>query len=67
VQNTIPQTSLPPPCTPRETLRIRLIDHLMRIKHVDIEYARYALAQYADLLPWMDLGAGVREAIKAKQ
>lgn len=28
------------------------------------DYARYALAQYNAAMPWLDLNAGVREALK---
>ena len=45
----------------------QIIDHIMHMKSFDETYARAALAQYNALLPWMDLNAGVREAMKAAE
>lgn len=44
-------------------LRTRLIAHIMHMKTLDPDYARYALKRYHEKLPWLDLIAGVREAI----
>ena len=41
-----------------------LINQIMHMKTLDPDYARYALRQYNDLLPEMELMAGVREAIE---
>ena len=41
-----------------------LINHIMHMKTLDPDYARYALSQYTDMLPEMELMAGVREAMK---
>jgi hypothetical protein len=41
-----------------------LIAHIMHMKTLDPDYARYALRQYNDMLPEMELMAGVREAMK---
>jgi len=46
--------------------RTQLITHIMRMKQVDPDYARTALAWYVAMLPWLDLNNGVREAMKAK-
>ena len=40
-----------------------LICHILRMKALDADYARHALRWYAELLPWMELVAGVREAM----
>jgi len=44
-----------------------LINHIMHMKTLDPDYARYALRQYNDMLPEMDLMAGVREAIEKQK
>lgn len=41
-----------------------LINHIMTMKTLDPDYARYALRQYNDMLPEMNLMDGVREAMK---
>lgn len=48
-------------------LRKRLITHILHMKKIDENYARYALKHYHEALPWLDLIAGVREALKAPQ
>jgi hypothetical protein len=45
-------------------LRTRLIQHILKMKELDPDYARYALIEYHKELDWLDLMAGVREAIK---
>ncbi len=35
------------------------------MKMSDDDYARWALVQYDNALPWLDLMAGVRDALKA--
>ena len=44
-----------------------LITHILILMKLDIDYARYALRQYHAMLPWMDLMAGVRQAMKGPQ
>ena len=44
-----------------------LINHILILMKLDIDYARYALRQYHAMMPWMDLMAGVRDAMKAQQ
>lgn len=46
------------------SLRTRLIEHLINMKKLDIEYAREAFKHYDKLLPWLELGQGVKEAMK---
>lgn len=46
--------------------RKTIIAHILRMKTQDETYARAALRHYADLLPWMDLLSGVRDAMKAQ-
>ena len=55
----LPDEPLAPSC-----LRTRLIEHLINMKKLDIEYAREAFKFYDALLPWMELGQGVKEAMK---
>ncbi len=43
--------------------RAELIDHILRMKHHDTDYARWALAQYSQMLPWLDLNQGVKQAL----
>lgn len=45
-------------------MRQQIIDWVLYMKTMDPDYARYALAQYNAMLPWLDLNAGVREALK---
>ena len=64
VQNTTPTALSTKPSTPLETLQPVLIKHLlfMRYQTDQVEYARYALNWYADLMkdfPEIDLFAGV--------
>jgi len=44
--------------------RDELIAHIMKMKNLDPDYARYALQQYNALLPHFELNAGIREAMK---
>lgn len=44
--------------------RDELICHVLMMKQLDADYARYALKQYAALLPWCELVSGVREAME---
>jgi hypothetical protein len=46
------------------SLRTRLIEHLITMKKLDIEYAREAFKYYDSLLPWMELSKGIKEAMK---
>ena len=43
--------------------RTDLIDHILRMKEFDTDYARWALAQYSQILPWLDLNQGVKQAL----
>jgi len=45
--------------------REQLITHILKMKQLDENYARAALAQYNTLLPDMKLNDGVRDALKA--
>ena len=44
-------------------LRTRLIQHIIKMKQLDQDYARYALMEYHKALPEYDLVAGVRAAL----
>lgn len=44
--------------------REQIINHIMHMKTLDPDYARFALRQYNDLLPEMELMSGVREAME---
>lgn len=44
--------------------RDELINHILAMKLKDEAYARAALRYYSDLLPHLDLMAGVRDALK---
>lgn len=46
--------------------RQTLIDHILKMKQLDPDYAREALRHYNALLPWFDLMAGVRDALKGR-
>jgi uncharacterized protein involved in copper resistance len=43
------------------------INHILDLMKIDIDYARYALRWYHKNAPWLDLMAGVREALKDKK
>lgn len=43
--------------------RPTLIAHVLTMREHDEDYARSALAWYADLLPWAQLNSGVRAAL----
>jgi hypothetical protein len=45
-------------------LRKRLIEHILNMKKLDVDYARFALKSYHEQLPWLDLMNGVKEALK---
>ena len=42
------------------TLRQRLIAHIMNLKKHDPDYARAALRSYHEAMPWLDLVAGIK-------
>ena len=46
------------------TLRDRLIAHILHMKTLDPDYARYALKSYAEQIPWMDLVSGIKAAME---
>lgn len=53
------------PIQPRDFLsQSDYVKHILKMKNTDPDYARYALKQYASLLPELDLMQGVREALK---
>jgi len=66
----MPTPSSPLHSWPPVTLREDLITHILTMKNgtdkttPQPEYARYALREYNKLLPWLDLIAGVKEALK---
>lgn len=45
-------------------LRQRLIDHVLHMKTLDPDYARYALKRDHEAMPWLDLVAGIKDAMK---
>ena len=47
----------------QQALKTELIAHILNMRTLDIDYARYALKRYAEQLPHLDLMAGVREAM----
>lgn len=47
--------------------RQTIITNILTMMKTDIDYARFALKQYHAMLPWMDLLAGVRDAMKGQQ
>lgn len=46
--------------------RETIITHILHMKTLDEEYARYALRTYHAALPWLDLNSGVRNAMKGQ-
>jgi hypothetical protein len=46
---------------PLATLRNRLIDHILSLKKIDEDYARWALKNYETMFPEPELIKGVRE------
>jgi hypothetical protein len=67
VQDSINNQSSIKPSLSLATLRQRLINHILWIKTYDVEYARYTARHYNDLLPWLGLTQGLREAIEAEK
>jgi len=67
----MPTPSLPQHSWQPETLRADLITHILTMKNgtdktpPQPEYARYALRWYHEKMPWLDLIAGVKEAMKS--
>jgi len=49
------------------TLQQTLITHILHMKTLDADYARFALKQYHAQLPWLELMDGVRDALKGQQ
>lgn len=41
----------------------KIVAHILKIKEVDIDYARYAVGYYDQLLPWLGVKAAVPEAL----
>jgi len=50
---------------PLTTLRTRLIDHILSLKKIDEDYARWALKNYETIFPELELIKGVRERLNA--
>ena len=48
------------------TLRDRLIAHIMNLKKHDPDYARTALRSYHEAMPWLDLLNGVKAEMEKK-
>jgi len=48
----------------QKQLRTRLIQHILYMKTLDADYARWALKSYHEQMPHLDLMNGVREALK---
>ena len=48
---------------PLATLRNRLIDHILSLKKIDEDYARWALKNYETMFPELELIKGVREKL----
>lgn len=44
--------------------RETIINHILTMKNLDPDYAREALRYYNQLLPWMALNQGVKEALQ---
>jgi len=44
-----------------------LITHILTIMQFDKEYARWALRKYHEMMLWVNLMDGVRDALKAKK
>jgi len=44
-----------------------LIAHILMMKTLDPDYARFALKQYHEKMPWLALMDGVRDALKGTQ
>jgi len=42
------------------------VRHIMRLRTVDADLARAALVRYHNALPWLEIMAGVREAVEAE-
>ncbi len=43
----------------------QIVEHILNMKTLDPDYARYALKEYDKLLPWCGLMDKVREALKS--
>jgi hypothetical protein len=50
---------------PLATLRSRLIDHILNLKKIDEDYARWALKNYETIFPELELIKGVKERLNA--
>lgn len=50
--------------TSTDDLRTRLIDHILWLKQQDPDYARDALLRFHQMLPHLELMAGVRERLQ---
>lgn len=50
---------------PLATLRSRMIDHILNLKKIDEDYARWALKNYETMFPELQLIKGVTEALRS--
>jgi hypothetical protein len=50
---------------PLATLRSRMIDHILYLKKIDEDYARWALKNYETMFPELELIKGVTEALRS--
>ena len=46
-----------------EDLKRRLVDHILKLKQKDVEFARHALKHYDELLPHFELKNAIREKL----
>lgn len=41
-----------------------IVNHLLRLRAIDVEYARHAYTWYCRELPWLDIKGAMKEALK---
>tara|TARA_R110002126_G_scaffold199049_2_gene346777 strand:- start:578 stop:838 length:261 start_codon:yes stop_codon:yes gene_type:complete len=51
-------------CTFVAISRQEIVDHLMRMRAIDVDYARSAFAWYDQKLPWLDLKNEIKRTIE---
>ena len=37
---------------------------MLEMRRIDVEYARYAAKYYSNLMPWMEIMDGIRDALR---
>jgi hypothetical protein len=67
VQDSINNQSSIKPSLSLATFRQRLITHILWMKAKDVEYARDSARYYNELLPWLNINQGLKEAIEAEE